>query len=116
MKKIYISALTLFVALYARADQLDGLEHLATIAILTGIGAVSLLVLIITAVIRFSNKEHKPSTPLNLAGCVLIFCCVGAWSTLGTTIDPGFRVTCFGLMLLSLILIILNYRTGKRML
>ena len=114
MKKIYISALTLFIALYARADQLDGLENLATIAILTGIGAISLLVLIITAVIRFSKKEHKLSNPLNLAGGVLIFCSIGAWSTLGTTIDPGFRATCFGLILTSLALITLNYRIGKR--
>ena len=114
MKRFYLVASALLLCHAAYADQLDGLEDLGTIVTVISIAIVHLFILFFSGVIRFSEKEYKVSIPLNFASFILILCSLIALSTLGSSIDPGFRLTCIGIILLAGTAILLNYRVGRQ--
>lgn len=114
MKRFYLIALALLIGHAAYADQLDGLEDLGTIVTVMVISMVNLFLLLFSGVRRFSQKEYKVSKSLNFASTVLILCSLIALSTLGSSIDPGFRLICIGILLLAGMAILLNYRVGKK--
>lgn len=112
MKKFYLLILALIIGNSLLADQLDGLAFLDTLIYVFLIGAICSLVLFFSAVFRFSRKKYKVSTPLTISATLLVICSFISIKTLGSSIDPGFFAVCIGIALLSILLIILNYRVG----
>lgn len=113
MSRYYLLLILLLLGKTASADQLDGLNDLGTIVFLLLIGVISILVLIVSAVRRFTRTEFKVSLPLNFACTVLIGISLIAIVTIGfTDIDPGFLTACLAVILISALLILANYRVG----
>lgn len=111
MKKL-ILILTLLIANFSFADQLDGLAIFDFLIWFILLGAVCLFGLIISAVVRFTRKEYRVSIPLNFFASVLSVCALIAMGNLESGIDPGFLAFCIGSISLSILLMILNYRIG----
>ncbi|RFC54314.1 hypothetical protein DXU93_07750 [Brumimicrobium aurantiacum] len=91
------------------AAAIDGLKNLEYVAFLVLLGAISLLVLLISFVYRLS--QNKRSKVVTVAAFSLLICAFGSIAILGlTSIDPGFLATCIGLIVLSILAIVLNYK------
>lgn len=112
MKKLLSLVLSLLLINSAVADQLDGLAIFDFLIYVILTGAVSLVVLLLSSIIRFSRKECKVSIVLNFSATVLLICSIFSIDNLGSGIDPGFLTFCIGTSLLSILLVILNYRIG----
>ncbi len=112
MKKLLLWIVLITISYTSFADQLDGLAIFDFLIWFLLIGAVSLLGLVISAVIRFAQKEHKVSRPLNFFASALSACVLISIVNLESSIDPGFSAFCIGSIVLSLLLVILNYRAG----
>lgn len=110
--RIALLIFSVFLALGSRADQLDGLAVFDFLIYVILIGAIALLALIISSFIRFSIMKNKVSIPLNFSASILITCAFIAMGNLSSSIDPGFLVFCLGTIVLSIFLMILNYRVG----
>ena len=111
MKK-RILILTLLIANYTFADQLDGLAIFDFLIYVLLIGGVSLVALIISSAFRFTQKKYKVNIPLNISAYVLSTCALIAIGNLDSGIDPGFLAFCIGSIILSILLMIGNYRFG----
>ena len=111
MKKLLL-ILTLLFANFSFADQLDGLAIFDFLIYVILIGGVSLLALIVSSVFRFTRKKYKVSILLNLSASMLSFCALLAIWNLDSGIDPGFLAFCIASIVLSTLLIFLNYRFG----
>lgn len=114
MKKLYLLMPTLLIATHSFADQLDGLAIFDFLIYVIGIGAFCMLVLFFTSLFRFTRREYKVSLPLNFSASVLIVCSLITIGNLCSSIDSGFLAFCVGISLVSILLIILNYRIGMR--
>ncbi|MGV3610548.1 MAG: hypothetical protein ACO1N0_06345 [Fluviicola sp.] len=114
MKKLYILLFTLIFGNASFADQLDGLAILDFLIYVLLIGAVCIVVLFFSTIFRFAQKEYKVSIPLNFSASVLILCALISIENLGSGIDPGFLAVCIGITIVSILLIILNYRIGLK--
>lgn len=114
MKKLYLLMLTLLIATHSFADQLDGLAIFDFLIYVLLIGAFCMLVLFFTSLFRFTRREYKVSLPLNFSASLLIVCSLITIVNLGSSIDSGFLAFCVGISLVSILLIILNYRIGMR--
>lgn len=112
MKKLYTLLFTLIIGNVSFADQLDGLAILDFLIYVLLIGAVCILVLFFATISRFAQKEYKVSIPLNFSASALILCALVSIGNLGSGIDPGFLTFCIGVTIISILLIILNYRIG----
>ena len=110
--KLFLLIVTLTIANNSFADQLDGLAIFDFLIWFLLIGVVCLFGLIISAIIRFTRKEYKVSIPLNFFASVLSMCALISIVNLESGIDPGFLTFCIVSILLSLLLMILNYRIG----
>ncbi len=114
MNRYYLLLLAILLAKTASADQLDGLAYIDGLLILALIGAVCFLILFFSIVNRFAFEKHKINITLNVTSSILIICSTIAIFTLGSSIDPGFRVACLGTIIVSTILIVLNYKVEKQ--
>lgn len=114
MKKLFSFLLSLLIIHSSSADQLDGLAIFDFLIYVILTGAVSLVVLLLSSIIRFSRKEYKVSIVLNLSAAVLVICSIYSIDNLGSGIDPGFLAFCVGSLILSILLVILNYRIGLK--
>lgn len=114
MKKLYLLILTLIVATSSFADQLDGLAIFDFLIYVILIGAICVLVVLFSSIYRFTRKEYKVSIPLNFSASVLIICSLIYIGNLGSSIDSGFLAFCMGISVISILLIILNYRIGLK--
>lgn len=114
MKKLYILLFTLILGNASIADQLDGLAILDFLIYVLLIGAVCIIVLFFSTIFRFAQKENKVNIPLNFSASVLILCALISIENLGSGIDPGFLAFCIGITIVSILLIILNYRMGLK--
>lgn len=110
MKRYYLSLLMFLLVQPAYAD--GGMVGMEFIIFTVPIGAICALVMLLTAIRRFSSKAHKVSVPLNVSALILIICAFVSISALASGIDPGFLATCCGLILVSALLIILNFNVG----
>jgi NADH:ubiquinone oxidoreductase subunit 6 (subunit J) len=111
MQKFHLVILLLLLVPSAHADQLDGLEGLATIFILIVVGAIFVLLLVISSIYRFTTRPHKVNKTLNFSGSTLIVASFLEIRIIGfNSIDPGFLSTCIGVGVLSGILIYFNYK------
>ena len=74
---------------------------------------VALLALIVLSLLRFLGKSKRPNWGITLCGLVIIGGAVTSLIELGSGIDPGFEIFCYGLIAVSLVLIGLNYRIKR---
>lgn len=114
MKKLISLLLSLLIIHPALADQLDGLAIFDFLIYVVLVGGISLIVLLLSSIIRFSRKEYKVNIVLNLSAAVLLICSIYSIDILGSGIDPGFLAFCIGSLILSIVLVILNYRIGLK--
>ncbi|MNY35057.1 hypothetical protein D3C86_1694400 [compost metagenome] len=114
MRKLFILLFTLTIGNASFADQLDGLAILDFLIYVLLIGAICIVVLFFSTIFRFARKEYKVSIPLNFSASVLILCVLISMVNLGSSIDPGFLAFCIGITIISILLIILNYRIGLK--
>lgn len=112
MKKLLLWIVPISISNTSFADQLYGLAIFDFLIWFLLIGAVSLLGLVISAVIRFAQKDSKVSRPLNFFASALSASVLISIVNLESSIDPGFLAFCIGSIVLSLLLVILNYRAG----
>ena len=93
----------------ATAAAIDGLKNLEYIAFLILLGAVSLMVLLFSFIYRLTKHKHNNVT--TIAAILLLISAFGSIVILGlTAIDPGFLATCIGLIIISILTIVLNYK------
>lgn len=118
MNRYFLLTILLTLAHTASADQLDGLENLDVLLIVGLIGAISIIVLVFslfrTIINRLAEEEFKVSIGINLSCATLIICSIITMVTLGSRIDPGFLLTCIGIIVVSSLLIVLNYKVGSK--
>lgn len=118
MNRYFLLTILLMLAHTASADQLDGLENLDVLLIVGLIGAISIIVLVFsllrTIINRLAEKEFKVSIGINLSCATLIICSIISMATLGSRIDSGFLLTCIGIIVVSSLLIVLNYKVGSK--
>jgi|GEM_PF-3060219 len=118
MNRYFLLTLLLTLAHTASADQLDGLENLDVLLIVGLIGAISIVVLVFsllrTIINRLAEEKFKVSIGINLSCATLIICSIISMATFGSRIDPGFLLTCIGIIVVSSLLIVLNYKVGSK--
>ncbi|MCF8415964.1 MAG: hypothetical protein K9G40_06955 [Crocinitomicaceae bacterium] len=118
MNRYFLLTMLLTLAHTASADQLDGLENLDVLLIVGLIGAISIIVLVFsllrTIINRLAKEKFKVSIGINLSCATLIICSIIAMAALGSRIDPGFLLTCIGIIVVSSLLIVLNYKVGSK--
>ncbi|WP_159038360.1 hypothetical protein [Brumimicrobium mesophilum] len=112
MKRHLLLILLIFTGKMAFAGQLDGLEGLYIVVPAVLVAAVSILVLLSSSYVRFVVRRNKVNITLNISCVVLSLCALISITTLGGGIDPGFLATCWGLLIISIVLIFLNFRVG----
>lgn len=118
MNRYFLLTILLTLAHTASADQLDGLDNLDAILILGLIGAISIIVLVFslvkTIINRLTHEQFKVSIGINLSCSTLIICSLFAITALDSQIDTGFLVSCIGIIVVSSLLIVLNYKVGSK--
>lgn len=118
MNRYFLLTILLTLAHTASADQLDGLDHLDAILILGLIGVISSIVLVFsllrTIINRLAQEEFEVSIGINLSCSALIICSLIVMTTLGSHIDPGVLFACLGIIVVSSLLIVLNYKVGSK--
>ena len=118
MNRILLLAIFQLIAYTASADQLDGLQSLDFLLILGLLAAICVLVLFIslvrTIINRTADEEFKVSIGINISCSALIICALLTLTVLGSRIDPGFLVACLGIIMVSCLLIFLNYKLGSK--
>lgn len=118
MNRILLLAIFQLIAHTASADQLDGLQSLDFLLILGLIAAICVIVLFIslvrTIINRTADEEFKVSIGINISCSALIICALLTVNVLGSRIDPGFLVACLGIIMVSCLLIFLNYKVGSK--
>ena len=118
MNRILLLAIFQLIAYTASADQLDGLQSLDFLLILGLIAAICVIVLFIslvrTIINRTADEEFKVSIGINISCSALIICALLTVTVLGSRIDPGFLVACLGIIMVSCLLIFLNYKLGSK--
>lgn len=112
--KLYILLFALIIGNTSFADPLDGLAIFDLLIYVLLTGAVCIVILFFSTILRFARKEYKVSIPLNFSASALIFCALISMGNLGPSIDPGFSACCIGIIIISILLIILNYRIGLK--
>lgn len=118
MNRILLLAIFQLIAHTASADQLDGLQSLDFLLILGLFAAICVIVLFIslvrTIINRTVDEEFKVSIGINFSCSALIICALLTVTVLGSRIDPGFLVACLGIIMVSCLLIFLNYKVGSK--
>lgn len=118
MNRFFLLTILLTLAHTASADQLEGLDNLDAILILGLICSISIIVLVFsllrTVINRLAQEEFKVSIGINLSCSALIMCSLIAMATLGSQIDPRFLFACIGIIVVSGLLIVLNYKVGSK--
>ena len=118
MNRYFLLTILLTLAHTASADQLDGLDNMDAILILGLIGAISIVVLVFsllrTIINRLAQEEFKLSIGINLSCSALIICSLIAITALGSQIDTGFLFACIGIIVVSSLLIVLNYKVCSK--
>ena len=110
MKKQQLTLVLLFIGHFAHADpNLDGLGVILGVA---SIGFLSILILIFSSINRFTRNDYKVNMTLNLASIALIVSALIELLILGSQIDSGFFNTCISAIAVSILLIVLNFRSG----
>ena len=114
MNRYILLIVLLSLSKTASADQLDGFESLNAILILAVFAAISAIVLVFslftTIVSRLAQEEFKVSIGINFSCSTLIICSLIALAFP----DPGFRLACLGIIVVSGVLIYLNYTVGSK--
>ena len=118
MNRNLLLTVFLLLAQTASADQLDGLQSLDFLLILVLFAAICVIVLFIslvrTIINRTADEEFKVSIGINISCSALIICALLTVTVLGSRIDPGFLVACLGIIMVSCLLIFLNYKVGSK--
>lgn len=114
MRKLYVLIFMLIIATNSFADQLDGLAVFDFLIYIILMGAICILVVVFSSIFRFTRKDYKVSVPLNFSASLLVICSLFTIRNLGPSIDPGFLVFCIAILVLSILLIVLNYRIGRK--
>ena len=111
MRKLYLLLAILLLSTSAYAQ--GGMAGVGAVLILSVIGLISVLMLLIFSVKRFSKSKNTVHIGLNVAATLLICCSLLAIAILSSEIDACFLTTCIVMVLISVLLIILNYRIGN---
>lgn len=114
LKKLPLSVFFILLVNSVSADQLDGLAFLDFLIYIILLGAVSLFLLLVASLIRFSRSKPKVSLILNFSATTVVLCSLISIDNLGSGIDPGFLAFCIGCTALSILLVILNNSVGAK--
>ncbi|RYM35544.1 hypothetical protein ERX46_00730 [Brumimicrobium glaciale] len=112
MKPYLLLIFLILIGKTVTAGQLDGLAGLDIVVPAVLVSALCILVILVSSLFRFVGQGNKVNIILNIACVVLIISSLISITTLGGGIDPGFLATCWGLILISIVLIFLNFRVG----
>ncbi|TNE31664.1 MAG: hypothetical protein EP346_00295 [Bacteroidetes bacterium] len=111
MKTTLSTLSVILLSLSAHAQ--NAMEGIGAVITLSMITLISVLVLLVSSIIRLTKGKNKASMLVNVSGAVSILCSVLSMAILRTEIDSGFLTTCLGIIFTSTTLIVLNQRVGR---
>lgn len=79
-----------------------------TIIALSIVEVIGIIVLLISAYRRFTNKTQKANRVVNIAAIILIICSSLSIAVLGRGIDAGFLNTSVTVIIISIVLLVWN--------
>lgn len=118
LKRYYLLTLLLVIAQTASANQSDFMDGLETLLYVGIVGAISVVLLVFSVVDKLLNllaqKEATVSIGINLSSTVIIICAFIVMALFGEQIAPEILLSCIGAIIVCLLLIVLNYKTGNK--